>query len=149
MSGGGDHDIKLWDIESGHVTATLSGHTQEVVRSCNKTLLLSYQVTFFYQLCIQCTSYVIASASADSMVRLWNYYGTVSYVNQITVMVPNACLHSLHAAGRCLHILDGHIGVVRCLALLGDVLISGGDRKRIITWDLKVFNVNDHVKSSC
>lgn len=78
VSGGGDHDIKLWDIESGHVTATLSGHTQEVVRSCNKTLLLSYQVTFFYQLCIQCTSYVIASASADSMVRLWNYYGTVS-----------------------------------------------------------------------
>ena len=45
VSGGGDHDIKLWDIESGHVTNTLSGHTQEVVRyisvSCYKLIGIS------------------------------------------------------------------------------------------------------------
>ena len=34
MSGGGDHTIKLWDMESGQVTNTLSGHTQEVVSHC-------------------------------------------------------------------------------------------------------------------
>ena len=32
VSGSGDHSIKLWDIESGHMAKTLSGHTQEVVR---------------------------------------------------------------------------------------------------------------------
>ena len=31
ISGGGDSDIKLWDIESGLVTNTLTGHKQEVV----------------------------------------------------------------------------------------------------------------------
>jgi len=40
--------------------------------------------------------------------------------------------------GFCLHVLDGHIGIVRCLYLQGNLLISGGDRKRIITWDTKV-----------
>lgn len=36
VSGGGDNDVKIWDIESGYVTNTLSGHKQEVVstKSC-------------------------------------------------------------------------------------------------------------------
>ena len=49
-------------------------------------------------------------------------------------MIVMSFLH----VGVCLHILDGHIGVVRCLSLRGDILVSGGDRKRIITWDVKV-----------
>ncbi len=74
MSGGGDNDIKLWDIESGYVTNTLSGHKQEVVRAakfCTQTITGSCSS----QLCIQCASDIIASASADSTVRLWNYFG--------------------------------------------------------------------------
>lgn len=34
VSGGGDAVIKVWDLETGNVTATLQGHTQEVV-SCD------------------------------------------------------------------------------------------------------------------
>ncbi len=40
VSGGGDNDIKLWDIESGHVTNTLSGHKQEVVRQVDSVVIL-------------------------------------------------------------------------------------------------------------
>lgn len=40
--------------------------------------------------------------------------------------------------GLCLHVLEGHIGVVRCLAMKEDILVSGGDRKRLIVWDIKV-----------
>lgn len=45
-------------------------------------------------------------------------------------------------AGLSLHILEGHIGIVRCLVLRGTRIISGGDRKRIIVWDAKVLNMH-------
>ena len=38
----------------------------------------------------------------------------------------------------CLHVLEGHIGIVRCLELKRWRLVSGGDRKRIIVWNVKV-----------
>ena len=41
-------------------------------------------------------------------------------------------------AGTLLHTLEEHIGVVRCLCLLGNRLVSGGDQKRIAVWDVKV-----------
>ena len=40
--------------------------------------------------------------------------------------------------GIMLYTLEEHIGVVRCLCLLGNRLISGGDRKRIAIWDVTV-----------
>jgi len=40
--------------------------------------------------------------------------------------------------GFCHHVLEGHIGNVRCLCLAGNRLISGGDRKRIIVWNAEV-----------
>ena len=40
--------------------------------------------------------------------------------------------------GMCLYVLRGHIGVVRCLSFKGNILISGGDRKRIIAWNTEV-----------
>ena len=129
MSGGGDSDIKVWDIESGYVTNTLSGHKQEVVRAvkiCTQTMLESCCA----QLCIQCASDIIASASADSSLRLWNYFGKFCPIN---VVLNHQCL-----LGLCLHVLDGHIGVVRCLKLKGNILVSGGDQKRIIIWDVQV-----------
>ena len=83
------------------------------------------------QFCVQCASDSIASASADSTIRLWNYFGWFA-VNCYFFF------SSFMYEGSCLHILEGHIGVVRCLALRGDILVSGGDRKRIIVWDVKV-----------
>lgn len=41
-------------------------------------------------------------------------------------------------AGTLLHTLEEHIGVVRCLCLSGNRLVSGGDQKRIAVWDVKV-----------
>lgn len=32
VSGGGDNLLKIWDLETGHVINTLSGHKQEVVK---------------------------------------------------------------------------------------------------------------------
>jgi len=34
--------------------------------------------------------------------------------------------------------MEGHIGIVRCLRLKGDILISAGDRKRVIVWNINV-----------
>ena len=34
--------------------------------------------------------------------------------------------------------LRGHIGIVRCLSFKDNILISGGDRKRIIAWNSEV-----------
>lgn len=43
--------------------------------------------------------------------------------------------------GFCLHVLEGHIGNVRCLCLVSNRLISGGDRKRIIVWNAEVSHI--------
>ena len=40
--------------------------------------------------------------------------------------------------GEQLHVLKGHMGVVRCLHLSEDRLVSGGDRKMVIVWSTKV-----------
>ena len=78
--------------------------------------------TSVVQVCVQFNSSVLVSGSADSKIRVWNY------------------------SGQCERVLEGHIGVVRCLSLAGDRLVSGGDRKRIVVWDLKVGNTHSHFK---
>ncbi len=40
--------------------------------------------------------------------------------------------------GERLNMMQEHIGVVRCLTLHGNKLITGGDRKKIVVWDAKV-----------
>ena len=40
--------------------------------------------------------------------------------------------------GYCLHVLQGHIGVVRCIHLMEDRLVSAGDCKRVMVWNSKV-----------
>ncbi|MBN3285336.1 FBXW7 protein, partial [Polyodon spathula] len=62
--------------------------------------------------CLMMDDSVICSGSADSTVRVWSFTGS------------------------CLHTLSGHIGVVRCLHLLKGRLLSGGDRKKILVWDV-------------
>ncbi len=42
------------------------------------------------------------------------------------------------SAGNCVHVMEGHIGIVRCLRLKGDLLVSAGDRKRINIWKVEV-----------
>ena len=47
---------------------------------------------------------------------------------------------SSHSIGHCVHTLQGHIGVVRCVHLVGDRLISAGDCKKVMVWNTKVTN---------
>lgn len=56
VSGGGDNDVKLWDIQSGHVTNTLSGHTQEVVRLRDSLSYLHFIPSFSFAFSVLVTS---------------------------------------------------------------------------------------------
>ncbi len=55
-------------------------------------------------------------------------------------------VHYYFLEGLCKFKLDNHLGVVRCLCLTeGNRLVSGGDRKRICVWDIKVGVVSVHM----
>ncbi|XP_068687964.1 F-box/WD repeat-containing protein 7-like isoform X1 [Montipora foliosa] len=129
-----DETIRMWSIGSGTCMLTLRGHT-EAVYCCNfddKKIIsggsdglikiwdaytgdntVSFAGHKGEVYCLQFNDDIIASGSSDSTVRLWSHQGIM------------------------LHTLEEHIGVVRCLCLLGNRLISGGDRKRIAIWDVK------------
>ena len=47
-------------------------------------------------------------------------------------------------SGECVHVLLEHLGVVRCLHLHDDRLVSGGDRKKIVIWRWKVLFISYH-----
>lgn len=95
------------------------------------------------QLCLQCGDAVIASGSADSTIRLWNYAGmSTLYCRWCFRQISESVyVHDHFPIGFCLHVLEGHIGNVRCLCLVGNRLISGGDRKRIIVWNAEVSHI--------
>ena len=44
----------------------------------------------------------------------------------------------LRHIGSCRNILEGHMGLVRCLAVRGSKLISAGDRKKVNIWNIEV-----------
>ena len=48
------------------------------------------------------------------------------------------CTYMYKHTGICEHILDHHIGLVRCLSIHENRLISGGDRRRLNVWDINV-----------
>lgn len=129
-----DETIRMWSVTSGTCILTLSGHTEAVyccdfndkkiisgggdglikiwdAQTGDNTYSLVGHTGEVY--CLQFNDDIIASGSADSTVRLWSHQGVL------------------------LHTLEEHIGVVRCLCLSGNRLISGGDRKRIAVWDVK------------
>lgn len=41
-------------------------------------------------------------------------------------------------AGKLLHELHEHLGVVRCLHINDERLVSGGDQKKVVIWDYRV-----------
>ena len=64
------------------------------------------------------------------------------FIPYISIHVCNAHVRVLESlsliTGKCLHNLEGHSGVVRCLHLNENTLVSGGDLRKLIVWDLKV-----------
>ena len=43
-----------------------------------------------------------------------------------------------YISGKALHVLQGHLGVVRCLHINDERLVSGGDQQKVIVWDYRV-----------
>ncbi|KXJ26868.1 F-box/WD repeat-containing protein 7 [Exaiptasia diaphana] len=129
-----DETIRLWDLKTGHCLLTLRGHT-EAVYCCqfderrivsgggdNLVVVWNAKTADIEAKCtghtgdVYCLAYnesIIASGSSDSTVRLWSFEGEL------------------------LHTLCEHIGIVRCLHLTNNRLVSGGDRKKIVVWDIK------------
>jgi len=136
-----DETIRVWDLDLGQCMHTLVGHS-EVVHCCkmNDHYVVSgggdklvkiwrmetgecSQTLFGHSddvYCIDFNEDLVTSGSADSTVRIWSWLGV------------------------CLHVLREHIGVVRCMKLRRDMLITSGDQKKIIVWDVscgKLLNV--------
>lgn len=129
-----DETIRMWNINSGSCLLTLRGHKEAayccdfddkkiisggsdglimVWNACtgdNTVSLVGHKGEVY---CLQFNDDIIASGSSDSTVRLWTHHGVLLYI------------------------LEEHVGVVRCLCLIGNRLISGGDLKRISIWDVK------------
>ncbi|XP_078726788.1 uncharacterized protein LOC144943292 isoform X2 [Lampetra fluviatilis] len=133
LSASWDCSLRLWDTERGVCQAILRGHSEavyccqfdvaRVVSGGGDGLVVVWSTVSGERLatctghteeyCIAYNENVICSGSADSSVRVWNFQG------------------------RCLFTLREHVGVVLCLHLLRDRLVSGGNRKKIVVWDVK------------
>ena len=102
---------------------------------------LTLMYYFCLKLSVKCTKELIASSSSDSTVRIWRVDS-----GNINAKVVYPCNMVQYSIGICLHVLRGHIGVVRCLSFKGNnILISGGDRKRIIAWNTEVGKMNKQI----
>jgi F-box/WD-40 domain protein 7 len=64
--------------------------------------------------CLDFNKEFIVSSGADSKVLVWNF------------------------EGKLIHEMNGHLGVVRYILMDDYKVVSGGDAKKIIVWDLKV-----------
>nr|XP_039248417.1 F-box/WD repeat-containing protein 7-like [Styela clava] len=127
-----DESARIWNVDSGVCTQVLLGHS-EVVHCCHfdsthvvtgggdkvvkvwlvETGQLTNTLTGHTDdvYCVSFNDEVICSGSADSSVRVWSW------------------------SGGSLYNLRGHIGVVRCLYLKHNTLITAGDQMKVIVWD--------------
>lgn len=100
-----------------------------VVSSCAEPIS-TYSMHWNRDSCTAITFSTKVDQLIDAIITLWNY------------IIPPKSSQRVHDCcfppGVCLHVLEGHIGIVRCLYLQGSRLISGGDRKRVVVWNVKV-----------
>ncbi|XP_043929670.1 F-box/WD repeat-containing protein 7-like [Protopterus annectens] len=133
-----DRYIRMWDLETGNCIKSLSSQNQ-VVHCCqfdsrflifggSEGLVVIIEtgkepddVNGMHRCeghssdvyCLVFNEKIVCSGSADSTIRVWDF------------------------TGKCLFTFYEHIGVVRCLHLHGNRLVSGGDRKKIVVWDVQ------------
>ncbi|XP_025105940.1 F-box/WD repeat-containing protein 7-like isoform X2 [Pomacea canaliculata] len=136
MSGSWDNTLVLWSVDEGKMLLKLRGHTEAVVAvqfdekkavsgsadgdvrvwslmTGECTHVLSSGQADMEVYCVVYNKVVIASGSSDSVVRIWSH------------------------DGRLLHELHEHLGVVRCLHINDERLVSGGDQKKVVIWDYR------------
>jgi hypothetical protein len=136
-SGSGDHTIKLWDLASGHCTATLAGHSEWV----NPLALLP--------------GGRLASGAGSHTIKLWDLVsghctatlmGHSEWVNPLALLpggrlASGAGDHTIKlwdlVSGRYTATLAGHNSYVSTLALLPDGRLASGSWDHTIKlWDL-------------
>ncbi len=145
-SGGTDHSVKLWDLDSGQCVRTLHGHTNWV-----RSVAFSRD------------QQTLASGSLDQTIRLWdsqdgqcrrilkghNHWVLAVQFSPVDVCLPSGTGQMLASSsfdqtvklwdvhtGECLHTLRGHEGRLWTVAFSADgrAIASGGDDQIIRLW---------------
>ena len=60
------------------------------------------------------------------------------FFSRLGLLVHDCLTRPVFVAGELLHSLREHLGVVRCLHINNERLVSGGDQKKIVVWDYRV-----------
>lgn len=113
-TGSEDHLVRIWQVRTGKLLHTLSGHSDEVravaFNPCSAVLPESAALHRSQPPCL------LASASYDGTVRLWNA-----------------------VTGRCVRVLTGHSDWVWSVAFSPDgrLLASGSSDATVKLWDVK------------
>lgn len=135
VSGSWDKTLILWDIDTGKMLLQCRGHEEAITSAqfdelkavtgsadgdirvwsldtgqCENVMSVGSDNEVY---CVVYNSEIIASGSSDSLVRIWSHQGEM------------------------LHSLAEHLGVVRCLHINQERLVSGGDQKKICVWDYR------------
>ncbi len=88
-------------------------HGRKIILSTGNSKTLEGHESDVY--CLDFNDDFIVSSGADSKVLVWNF------------------------SGKLLHQLVGHLGVVRYMFIDNFKLVTGGDAKKIMVWDYKVY----------
>ncbi|MGB9881156.1 MAG: WD40 repeat domain-containing protein, partial [Methanomassiliicoccales archaeon] len=141
ISGGDDHLLKFWDLQTGNEIKRLRGHTGKVT-----------------SIAISSDGYYVLSGSWDGTIRLWavsegrellclqghdKFVTSVSFVPKSWKAISGSTDTTIRVwdlkSGREVGCLKGHTDSVNFVAVSpnGQYAVSGGDDKTVRFWDIR------------